>query len=173
MATVKEDYETGDKKAILREVIRFIKAKCPKWHFTLADKDPDEIGACQEEHAEGKHQNCYWHGVHYVQEWLSEDKPPAVYSPLRAHLQFKFIDPTWAPGVSSGSCEDDVDPKGVENISGTKNIVRIPHQDKRSKLTLPILAITVNDTKYMLTTCAHCEQRQPETTDLASATEGR
>jgi hypothetical protein len=124
MATVEEDYETGDKEGVLREVIRFIKAKCPKWRFTLADKDPAEIGASREEIPEGKHQNCYFHGVKYVRERLATDRAPAAYNPLRAHLHFDFIDPTWAPGVSSGLYEEDVHPKDFEkSITMPKNTV--------------------------------------------------
>jgi hypothetical protein len=123
IATIKEDYETGNIGATVREVIRFVKAKCPKWHFTIADKDPNLINPCRAEHPEGKHQNCYWHGVKYVRERLAEDKAPAAYSPYQAHLQFDFIDPTWAPGISSGLYEEGVHPKDFEKTSGPKNIV--------------------------------------------------
>ena len=124
MATVKEDYERGDIEATMREVIRFIKARCPKWHFTMADKDVNLIKPCREEHLDGKHQNCYWHGVKYVLERLAEDRAPAAYNPFQAHLQFDFVDPTWAPGISSGLCEEGVHPKDFEqSTSGPKNVV--------------------------------------------------
>lgn len=55
-----------------------------------------------------KHQLCYWHAITYVEERLAEDKPPAKYDPRKAHAIFSFIDPTWAPGVTSGWLEDGV-----------------------------------------------------------------
>jgi hypothetical protein len=46
--------------------------------------------------------------MRYLDERLAENKPPAKYDPRTAHLTFDFIDPTWAPGVSSGLLENGV-----------------------------------------------------------------
>lgn len=61
-----------------------------------------------------KHQLCYWHAIKYLEEQLAEDKPPAKSDPQKAHLIFDFIDPTWAPGVTSGWLEDGVHIDDVE-----------------------------------------------------------
>ncbi|KDR66650.1 hypothetical protein GALMADRAFT_1359427 [Galerina marginata CBS 339.88] len=98
----------GAKDRLLRSVIRFISSKCPNIQFTLSDKDLTEINGFRTEIPQARHQLCYWHGVRYIEERLAEDKPPASYSAIRAHGIFTFIDPTWAPGVSSGWLEDGV-----------------------------------------------------------------
>ncbi|KAJ7868134.1 hypothetical protein B0H13DRAFT_1897286 [Mycena leptocephala] len=49
-----------------------------------------------------------WHGVRYVQERLTEKRPPAKYDPRNAHRAFDFIDPTWAPGVTAGLLDNGV-----------------------------------------------------------------
>jgi hypothetical protein len=49
--------------------------------FTLFDKDPSKINAFQISVSKAKHQLCYWHGIRYIEERLTEDKPPAVYDP--------------------------------------------------------------------------------------------
>jgi hypothetical protein len=75
----------------------------------LSNKDTDEIVAMQGSWIKAKkHQLCYWHAITYVEEQLAEDKPSAKYDPQKAHAIFCFIDPTWAPGVTSGQLEDGV-----------------------------------------------------------------
>ncbi|KAJ7678817.1 hypothetical protein B0H17DRAFT_840825, partial [Mycena rosella] len=92
----------GAKTRMLGDMLKFLNQRCPNLMFTLSDKEPAEITASRTEIAHAKHQLCYWHGIRYVGERLSENKPPAAYDPRQAHVVFTFIDPTWAPGVSSG-----------------------------------------------------------------------
>jgi hypothetical protein len=68
-----------------------------------------------------KHQLCYWHGIKYLQERLAEDKPPAKYDPRTAHAVFDLIDPTWAPGVTSGWVEEGIHHDDVENPKNDEN----------------------------------------------------
>jgi hypothetical protein len=98
----------GAKDRMLRDVIKFVKEKCPNIKFTLSDKDVSEINAVRAEIPDAKHQLCYWHAITYIEERLIEDKPPAQYDPRQAHRVFAFVDPTWAPGVTSGWLEDGV-----------------------------------------------------------------
>lgn len=89
--------------------------------FTFSDKDPSEISACCTSISKAKHQLCYWHGIRYIEERLTEDKPRATYDPRKAHEVFGFIDPTWAPGVTRGDVEEYMDGRDMEtgaNIQG-------------------------------------------------------
>lgn len=67
--------------------------------FTLSDKDTSECGAVFDK---AKHQLCYWHAIHYLEERLGEDRPSAAYDGRRAKKFRDFIDPTWVPGVTNG-----------------------------------------------------------------------
>lgn len=84
----------GAKDRLLRTVIRFVSNKCPNIDFTLSDKDLTEINGFQTEIPHARHQLCYWHGVRYIEERLSQNKPPAKYSAIQANQVFNFIDPT-------------------------------------------------------------------------------
>jgi hypothetical protein len=102
----------GAKTRLLSDILKYLNQRCPNLMFTLSDKEPAEINASRAEIPQAKHQLCYWHGIKYVGERLAEDRPPAHYDPRRAHAEYSFIDPTWAPGVSSGWTEDDDDGDG-------------------------------------------------------------
>ena len=104
----------GAKDRLLRTVIRFISKKCPNIDFTLSDKDLTEINGFRTEIHQARHQLCYWHGVRYIEERLSQNKPPAKYSVIQANHLFNFIDPTWVPGVSSGWLEEGVHESDAE-----------------------------------------------------------
>ncbi|KDR77335.1 hypothetical protein GALMADRAFT_66460 [Galerina marginata CBS 339.88] len=104
----------GAKDRLLRTVIRFVAKKCANIKFTLSDKDLTEINGFRTEIPHARHQLCYWHGVRYIEERLAQDKPPAKYSAIRANKVFNFIDPTWAPGVSSGWLEEGVHESDAE-----------------------------------------------------------
>ena len=112
--------QKGAKQHMLESVLKWFSKQCPNIKFTLSDKDPSEIGAfCKK--IPVKHQLCYWHGVHYIEEQLAEDKPPAYYDPCKAHLVFSFLDAIWAPGVTRGDIEeyfDGQDIKAGANIDG-------------------------------------------------------
>lgn len=123
--TTTADYAPGDKEEVLREVLRFLKPRCPNIKFTLADKDVIEIAAYRGEIPTAKHQSCYWHGKKYVKERLAEDKPPAAYSAKLAHRVFDFIDPTWAPGVTAQHREDGVHPDDHEKSLEVSKAVSI------------------------------------------------
>lgn len=102
------------KEHLLRDFIGWISERCPNITFTLSDKDTAEINAFRTKLPNAKHQLCYWHAIRYLEERLSQDKPPAKYDPRIPHRRFKFIDPTWAPGVTSGWLEDGVHEKDAE-----------------------------------------------------------
>lgn len=116
------------KTRILRDVLKFINARCPNIMFTLSDKDQAEITACQAEIAKAKYQLCYWHGIKYVEERLAENKLPAAYDPQKVHRVFDFIDPTWAPGVTAVYANEDEDGEGLsedeDEQAGTQMPVR-------------------------------------------------
>ena len=92
----------GAKDRALQDVLRWVKMKCPHVAFTLSDKDMSEINAFAAVFDKAKHQLCYWHAIRYLEERLSENKPPAAYNSRQAHKIHSFIDPTWAPGVTNG-----------------------------------------------------------------------
>ena len=66
---------------------------------------------------EAKHQLCYWHEMKYIEERLTDNRPPAAYDPRKAHKMFESIDPTWAPGVTSGWLEEGVHPDHAVGIA--------------------------------------------------------
>jgi len=80
----------------------------------LSDKDLREINGFRTEIRHARHQLCYWHGVRYIEERLSQNKPPAKYNAIQANRVFNFIDPTWVPGVSSGCLEEGVHESDAE-----------------------------------------------------------
>lgn len=98
----------GAKDRMLQDFIGWVSGRCPNIMFTLSDKDTSEINAFRTKLPKAKHQLCYWHAIRYLEERLAEDKPPAHYDPRIAHHAFNFIDPTWAPGVTSGWVEEGV-----------------------------------------------------------------
>lgn len=104
----------GAKDRMLQDVLDYVTKRCPGIMFALSDKDMSEINAVRAKIPNAKHQLCYWHGIKYLEERLAEDKPPAKYDPRKAHLIFDFIDPTWAPGVTSGWLEEGVHADDVE-----------------------------------------------------------
>ncbi|TDL17450.1 hypothetical protein BD410DRAFT_776119 [Rickenella mellea] len=89
------------KDRMLGDVLEWLAKRCPNIIFTLSDKDQSEINAFRAKIRNAKHQLCYWHAIKYLEERLAEDKAPAKYDCRRAHNLFKFIDPTWAPGVTT------------------------------------------------------------------------
>ncbi|KAF9023081.1 hypothetical protein BDZ89DRAFT_1193313, partial [Hymenopellis radicata] len=106
--------EPGTKDLMLQDFIDFIAKRCPNIKFTDSDKETSEINAFQAKMPQAKHQLCYWHSIRYIETRLGEDKPPAAYDPRRANKIFDFIDPTWAPGVTSGLVEDGVHPDSID-----------------------------------------------------------
>jgi hypothetical protein len=109
----------GAKNHMLQDFVGWISDRCPNITFTLSDKDTAEINAFRTKLPRAKHQLCYWHTIKYLEEHLAEDKPLAKYDPRSAHRVFDFIDPTWAPGVTSGWLEDGVDGKDTEDACST------------------------------------------------------
>lgn len=105
----------GAKDRMLQDVLEYVTKRCPGIMFALSDKDMSEINAVRAKVPDAKHQLCYWHAIKYLEERLAEDKPPAKYDPRKAHLIFDFIDPTWAPGVTSGWLEEGVHADDIEN----------------------------------------------------------
>lgn len=121
--------KSGAKQRILTEILAELSRCCPNIKFTLSDKDPSEINACRTSVSKAKHQLCYWHGIKYIEERLTEDKPPAAYDPRIAHEVFKFIDPTWAPGVTRGNVDEYMDGRDVENGADVQGGARKQLQD--------------------------------------------
>jgi hypothetical protein len=128
--TSEKSAEEGAKELMLQDLVRFIYKRCPNVMFTLSDKDTVEINAFRTIIPNAKHQLCYWHAIRYLEERLKEDKAPAMYDPRKAHQIFDFIDPTFAPGVSSSWLEDGVHPSDAEvpnpreTDSSPKNLVK-------------------------------------------------
>jgi hypothetical protein len=110
----------GAKDRMLQDFVSWVSEQCPNIMFTLSDKDTAEINAFRAKIPEAKHQLCYWHAIRYLEERLAEDKPPARYDPRIAHRVFEFIDPTWAPGVTSGWLEDGVYESDAETSRPTQ-----------------------------------------------------
>ncbi|KAJ7716732.1 hypothetical protein DFH07DRAFT_700087, partial [Mycena maculata] len=106
--------DTGAKELTLRHLIRHVDIYCKHIMFTGSDKDTVEISGFRAEIPRAKHQLCYIHAISYIEKHLAEDGPPAAYDPRVAHRVFRFIDPTWAPGVSSGWLEDGVSEEDAE-----------------------------------------------------------
>lgn len=113
-ASTSNDVAEGAKNRMLQDVLEYITKHCPGIMFALSDKEMSEMNAVRARVPSAKHQLCYWHAIKYLEERLAEDKPPAKYDPRKAHLIFDFIDPTWAPGVTSGWLEDGVHVDDVE-----------------------------------------------------------
>ncbi|KAJ7441818.1 hypothetical protein B0H11DRAFT_2348974 [Mycena galericulata] len=103
-----EETDSGAKERTLCHLIRHVKEHCANIMFTGSDKDTVEINGFRKEIPQAKHQLCYIHALSYIEKRLAEDRPSAAYDPRIAHRTFDFIDPTWAPGVSSGRVEDGV-----------------------------------------------------------------
>lgn len=105
----------GAKQRMLQSVLKHINKRCPNISVAHSDKELSEINAIKIELTQAKHQLCYWHAIKYLEERLAEDKPPARYDPRKAHQIHQFIDPTWAPGITSGLLEEDVHLEGIES----------------------------------------------------------
>ena len=104
----------GAKDRMIQSVLQHIDDFCPNVMNVHVDKDPTELSAIHIVFCNAKAQLCYWHAIRYLEQRLAEDKPPAKYDPHIAHKVFTFIDPTWAPGVTSGWLEDGVHEDDVE-----------------------------------------------------------
>ncbi|KAJ7755629.1 hypothetical protein DFH07DRAFT_742930 [Mycena maculata] len=108
MGNSDDSAETGGKECTLHHLVRHVGGHCKRIMFTGSDKDTVEINSFCIEIPQAKHQLCYIHAISYIKKRLAEDRPPASYDARVAHRAFDFIDPTWAPGVSSGWLEDGV-----------------------------------------------------------------
>lgn len=75
---------------------------------THTDKDWSQINALRSEFPSARLQTCYYHAMDYIETRLNSNEPPGHYDPRKAHLEFLFIDPTWAPGVTRIGNEDDL-----------------------------------------------------------------
>jgi hypothetical protein len=109
--------------------------------FTDSDKDTVEINGFRAEIPKARHQLCYIHAISYIEKRLAEDRPPAAYDPRVAHRAFQFIDPTWAPGVSSGWLEDGVSEEDAE--------MDRPSEDQQTQSTVSSLIIKFNDSDFI------------------------
>lgn len=110
---------------MLQSVLKYISKRCPNISVAHSDKDLSEINVIRVTIPRAKHQLCYWHAIKYLEERLAEDKPPARYDPRTAHQIHSFIDPTWAPGVTSGLVEEGVYNDGTEgelSAEGSSNV---------------------------------------------------
>ena len=99
----------GAKDRMLQKVLGRIDEYCPNIADVHLDKDPIELSAVHTALPNAKGHLCYWHAIRYLEQRLAEDKLPAKYDLRIAHKKFAFIDPTWAPGITSGWLEDDVE----------------------------------------------------------------
>jgi hypothetical protein len=117
----------GAKDRMLQDFIGWVSERCPNITFTLSDKDTSEINAFHTVIPTAKHQLCYWHALKYLEERLAEDKPPARYDPRKAHRIFEFVDPTWAPGVTSSWLEDGVHESDAEVTCPDREDAPEPH----------------------------------------------
>ena len=104
----------GAKDQMLRDVLQHVDKYTPNLAVAHSDKDPTELSAIRDVWPDAKSQLCYWHAIRYLEERLAEDKPPAKYDPRKAHQQLAFVDPTWAPGVTSGWLEEGVHEDNAE-----------------------------------------------------------
>jgi MULE transposase domain len=119
------------KQRMLAESLTWLVKRCPNIVFTHSDKDPSEINACRQEIPRAKHQLCYYHAITYIEERLTEDKPPAAYDPRKANKSFSFIDPTWAPGVTRGEVAEYMDGCDMETGPDKQGGVRKRLEDIR------------------------------------------
>ena len=89
------------KDHMLQDILHYIGNYCPNIAVVHSDKDLSKINATHTVFPDVQNQLCYWHAIRYLEKWLAEDKLPTKYDLWIAHKQFTFIDPTWAPGVTS------------------------------------------------------------------------
>jgi hypothetical protein len=61
------------------------------------DKELSEVNAIRKSFPETKHQLCMYHGINYVTERLTQNKPTAKYNAQLAHDVYDWIDPLWSP----------------------------------------------------------------------------
>ena len=104
----------GAKDRMLQKVLGRIDEYCPNIADVHLDKDPTELSAVHTVLPNAKGHLCYWHAISYLEQWLAEDKLPAKYNPWIAHKKFVFINPTWAPGITSGWLEYNVHEEDAE-----------------------------------------------------------
>ena len=107
--------EKRAKECMLNCFLPWFVEGCPNIKFTGSDKDPSEINSCCKQVPDAKHQLCYWHAIKYIEECLSENKPPTTYNATCANCTFDFIDPTWVPGVTRGNVEEYLDGRDIED----------------------------------------------------------
>ena len=98
----------GAKDWMLQNVLQCINDCCPNIMNVHLDKDLTDLSAVCTVFHNAQAQLCYWHAIWYLEQRLAEDKLPAKYDPHITYKLFTFIDPTWAPGVTSGWPEDGV-----------------------------------------------------------------
>ena len=126
--------DEGAKERMLQDLLKYVKTHCPNITFTLSDKDLSEINAFRAQLPHAKHQLCYWHAIRYIEERLRENRPLAAYDPRKAHEAFDFIDPTWAPGITSGLLEDgmhpDDAPEEIKEVLKIRIQLQISDKDK-------------------------------------------
>lgn len=104
---------------MLWNVLCCIDEYCPKVAAIHLNKDPTELSTVSVAFPNTWSQLCYWHAIQYLKKWVAEDKPAAKYDPCIAHKEFTFVNPTWAPGITSGWLkegvhEDDAEHEGPE-----------------------------------------------------------
>ena len=68
----------GAKECMLNCFLQWFVKRCPQIRFTGSDKDPSEINAMHKNWPDVKHQLCYWHGLRYIGERLTENRPPPL-----------------------------------------------------------------------------------------------
>ena len=107
--------EKDAKEHMLDCFLPWLVKQCPNIKFTGSDKDPSEIKSCHKQVPVSKHQLCYWHAIKYIEERLSENKPPTAYNATHANRTFDFIDPMWVPGVMRGDVKEYLDGQDVED----------------------------------------------------------
>ena len=98
----------GAKDHMLQAVLQCISHYCPNIVSVNMDKDQSELSMVSEVFPDARRQLYYWHAIKYLETHLAEDKPPAKYDPCISHAKFDFIDPMWAPGITSGWLKDGV-----------------------------------------------------------------
>lgn len=99
----------GAKERALDDFLAYYAKRCRRVKFTLSDKESSEINALRKAFPRSKHVLCFWHAIQTLQKRLADDTAPASYDPLAANKVFSFIDPTWAPGVSSNEKDASID----------------------------------------------------------------
>jgi hypothetical protein len=147
----------GAKDRMLQDFVGWVSKRCPNITFTLSDKDTAEINAFRTQVPTAKHQLCYWHAIRYLEERLAENKPPAKYNPRKAHQTFDFIDPTWAPRVTSGWLEDGVHESDAEVPRPNQDQELEPHVRSAK---LPLCS------EYSFSVAGSCEENNMFATSL-------